>query len=511
MRVLFKGSWCDVPLDYAKLPGEQWIAVNVFVNLIKIDNAYFQRPKDIRLALNYVREIGCVPTLTKIFSRSAEKRRNDKFMSIGFGYVNGVRPAYFIAPMHPECIDMLALPDTLIHYIDVVNLPDLSTLEQSSLCHLSLVDAAIDFPEGLAHVIGWNAFSGAPVPAFDWPGIAQIILSARLQKARTLPAGARAPRTLAGLPEQAGDGLSATLLGYGNYAKTVIIPNLPKQLRITRIHDVDPLQIPIKIHKRYTCSSESEISADDKNSIFFIASFHHTHAQFACEGLRRNAHVVVEKPLVTSRDQLEDLAIAFNASHGSYFSCFHKRYMLFNDWVRRDLDIGAQEPINYHAIVYEVPLPQKHWYRWPNSRSRIISNGCHWLDHFLYLNHFSKVEKCNAYYAPDGTVNTSVVLENGAFFSMVLTDAGSQRLGVQDYVELRQRDATVIIINGSSYRAENRNRVLRQVRKSRMHSYGNMYQSIGKSLLQNRPGDTWESIAASSSLALDVDSIAMNG
>jgi predicted dehydrogenase len=510
MKILYKGVWSDVPLDYPRLQDEHYILVKIFINLAQINDAYFQRPKDIRLALNYVREIGLVPTLTKIFSRSGEKRRNDKFISVGFGYVNGEIPVYFVAPMHPECIDMLPLPAYLMCTIDKVDLAILPAFDNPAIQHLNLVDSKIRLSLELQQMGGWNAFSGTELPSLDWREIRKIILNEAPQQPKLLPVSPRTTCTSAGLSNCKANGLTGTLLGYGNYAKSVILPNLPQQLRITRIHDVDPLQIPAKIHRQYICSSEPGIAEDDKNTVFFIAGFHHTHSQLAEDALKRNAHVVVEKPLVTSHEQLVSLEPIFNNSTGSYFACFHKRYMTFNRWIRQDLNIGEFDPINYHAVVYEVPLPERHWYRWPNSRSRIISNGCHWLDHFLYINNFSAVDRSSAFYAPDGTLNTSVVLKNGAFFSMILTDIGSQRLGVQDYVELRQGESTVTIINGSVYRAENHHRIVRHVRKSRMHSYGEMYRAIGKNLLLQQTGDNWTSIAASSLLALEVDRVAMN-
>src|SRR5690606_15551503 len=95
------------------------------------------------------------------------------------------------------------------------------------------------------------------------------------------------------------------------------------------------------------------------------------------------------------------------------------------------------EPVSCHCIVYEEPLPPRHWYRWPASRGRLVSNGCHWIDHFLFLNNFAPVADRDVFVFADGTVNCSLVLANGASFSMLLTGRGAGRAGMQNYIEIR--------------------------------------------------------------------------
>ena len=82
-----------------------------------------------------------------------------------------------------------------------------------------------------------------------------------------------------------------------------------------------------------------------------------------------------------------------------------------------------------------LPLPKLHWYSWPNSGSRLLSNGCHWIDYFLFLNAFSPVTNYSLKVAKNGDSNVFVELENKAVFTMVLTDLGSSRLGVREHIK----------------------------------------------------------------------------
>src|SRR5207302_6192153 len=104
-----------------------------------------------------------------------------------------------------------------------------------------------------------------------------------------------------------------------------------------------------------------------------------------------------------TREQLDKLLASMRKHDGKVFACFQRRYLPFNAFLRSDLDAPPGSPISYHATVFEVPLPRRHWYRWPNSASRLVSNGCHWIDHFLFLNGFRPVHRQEVFAARDGT------------------------------------------------------------------------------------------------------------
>jgi hypothetical protein len=98
-----------------------------------------------------------------------------------------------------------------------------------------------------------------------------------------------------------------------------------------------------------------------------------------------------------------------------------------------------------------------------------------------------------------------VELENGAFFTMALTDRGSERIGVQDFIELQARGVTVRMTNGSRYVAEGADRILRRRTINKIRSYQAMYRSIGRRIAAGEPGDTARSLEVSSRLMLELE------
>jgi hypothetical protein len=108
-------------------------------------------------------------------------------------------------------------------------------------------------------------------------------------------------------------------------------------------------------------------------------------------------------------------------------------------------------------------------------------------------------------HGPSGTINCAVALQNGAYFTMTLTDTGSERIGLQEYVELRAGQVTVRLINNASYLAENRTRVLRRFRVNKMVTYKLMYKIIAERISRGEEGDTAQSVRVSTQLILDLE------
>jgi predicted dehydrogenase len=494
-------------LEYS--PQGRQIRVEVSASLVvaAVEGLYFVREPSFWLLWNYVHEIGLLSVLSKIASRRAERVRNLKYVSIGYARVleapdgtewSSGQSVCFVTPRHPAHVERVWLPSTLLR-------PHEWELPFDSERRIGIAAfQAANSPSWVADLAGWAPESGAAPRHPPWTQIVQLLSSVDWTQCLTVERSSDIGTTTPGGSPATSGVRNATLFGYGNYAKTVILPSLPEQLSVTRIHEIDPVQIPVD-RSRYVWDTSPEPAANDANGVWLIAGFHHTHADLAIRALASGRAAVSEKPLVTNRRQAGLLEQALHQGSGRFFAGFHKRYSPFNEMARQDLAIGAGTPISYHGIVYEVPLPARHWYLWPNSRSRIVSNGCHWLDHFLFLNDYCEHAKATVEVGSDGELNVSVTLVNGAFMSLVLTDRGSPRIGMRDYIELRAGTRTVTIDNGARYLAESPSRVVRRMRMNKMRSYWSMYATIGRRIVDGTSGDARDSVRATNALMLDLD------
>jgi predicted dehydrogenase len=292
-------------------------------------------------------------------------------------------------------------------------------------------------------------------------------------------------------------------VGLGNYAKTTVLPHVRTWLDVTCAHELDPLQIP-RQERSMAFDTAPAPRAGARYDAYLIAGYHASHAALAARALSEGAAAVIEKPIATDERQLAELLAAIGEPSRA-FVCFQRRYHPFNAFVKRDLGLAAGDPVDYHATVYEEPLPAHHWYRWPASGTRLLSNGCHWLDHFLWLNDYAPPVASDLAVSRAGAVNCSVELANGAFMTLVLTDRGSRRIGVREHCELRAGGVTATIRDGRHYRAEDGARVLRRARCDKHEPYRLMYRDVARRIAEGGPGDPAATIEASARLALDLD------
>ncbi len=520
MKILIEDRWQDHFLDETLTPGRVRIQVYLWKNLERLEGLYFVRPRQVSLIWNYWKEVGWKNVLRKIRSRLGERYRNEKYFSLGLGQVLEVgekgkfRPGdwvCFIAPSHPRCMERVVLPEALVSLCKETVKRNPGDGELHYYGPAGEKSASEVWWEMLR---GWSPESGFPLPADLRPFFEKVrqVVANLGKPEKILPLGTTSPIREFVLPKmktKSGDQrLSGCLLGYGNYAKTTILPNIREDVRLERIHEIDPTQIPLSAAmKGIGYDTAPFIRPEEKYQVYFISGFHHTHAPLAMEALRQGAFAVVEKPLVTHRQQLEELVKVMEAASGKLFTCYQRRYLPFNEMTRRDLAVQGNGPIHYHCIVYEVPLPPLHWYRWPNSRSRLLSNGCHWIDHFLFLNHYVEPVRFNLDVAANGSLNVSIELQNGAYFTMLLTDQGSERIGMSDYVELRAANRTVRIVRGAYYEAESSTNILRKARINKLSVYQIMYRTIVRRIRSGEPGDSLPQITVLNRLLLDLEDL----
>ncbi|SBW22329.1 oxidoreductase-like protein [Candidatus Protofrankia californiensis] len=519
MRVLIEDGWADGFLDETVLPSAYRIAPSQWIRLGPVEDLYFVREASLRTLATYTREFGATATARKVMSRHAERHRNSRYLCAGVGRILSGQhaggfpdgtPVAFVAPRHPACMERVVLHRYLVRpWAGPIDVNDLNQWIQ--YCQLTNDTP----PDAARELAGWSPFAGDTPPA----GAVDALIAwftgwiAQGEPCQRLMVGTPIVEHTEALPTESPKSRpTAVLFGYGNYAKTQVLPHARRYLDVVRVHEIDPLQIGTLAAGEQTPSAHSwdtspvpRQGADrSTHDVDLIAGFHHTHAPLAIAAMTAGRVVVVEKPLATTEAEATALVDAVTAG-GRLFACFQRRYAQFNQWLRQDLDLGAGRPMTYVTVVYEERLPTRHWYRWQASRSRVISNGCHWIDHFLSLNNFAKVRTVQAHCARIDLVQLYVELENDSVFSMTLTSEGGSRHGLREYTEVRTDNRVVRIVDGRKYSCEDNSRTIQRRSVNRLHSYRAMYQQIFQSVVAGEPGECPDQLAATLDLTLALD------
>lgn len=477
------------------------VSVQEWIYQESIKNQFIEYPRNFWLLWNYLRKIGPYAVINKVRSRLSEQKRNQKIAGLGVGRVLETpddvahlleKFVLFFAPNHSSTSKTVVVSSQFIEPLS----PSISIISQSVFPSMDSI------PVDLQSYRGWSPYSGKKIDVSSLKNaLSEIARNVEVKPltntdVRQVIVDHCYPNDLNNLVESKP---SAVLFGLGNYAKTVILPNVKRNLSLKRVHEVDPDQLEFFGSSAKISLDTSPVPRDNhKFDVWLIAGFHHTHTDLAIKAIEQGSFAVIEKPLATTRKQYESFIAAVNHhSDHRFFLCFHKRYSELHDYFISDIGCCLGEPVDMHCIVYEIPLPEYHWYNWPNSGSRLISNGCHWLDYFMYVNDYSPVIDYRKWQPRGADVLVQVSLENGAYFSMSLTDMGSQRLGVRDHIELRHRGVTVTITDAAFYSAENRSRVFRRKKVNPLNAYARMYRKISQAVVRHDKGDDLKSLRSS--------------
>jgi predicted dehydrogenase len=124
---------------------------------------------------------------------------------------------------------------------------------------------------------------------------------------------------------------------------------------------------------------------DEGTTCVFIATRHNLHARLAADALRSGKDVFVEKPLATSRDDLNEVITAARESQRLLMVGYNRRFSELASRVKAAFR-NRRGPM---TIVYRVnagQLPAGHWALDPTEGGgRIIGEVCHFVDFIQYL------------------------------------------------------------------------------------------------------------------------------
>lgn len=240
---------------------------------------------------------------------------------------------------------------------------------------------------------------------------------------------------------------SAFLIGFGGYAREVLVPRLGAHVAGAADHRAALLRrhltLPFPLYDGVELLLEQIAAADAP--LVVVASYHSDHVTNALQALDANpcAHVVVEKPVAVSR--ADAARLAERRAAGAWIDVgYNRRYAPFTAVARRAL-AQADGPTTFTASVRENRISAAHWYFWPNQGTRITGNVCHWLDLAAHLVASPPTEVRSMGGADRVTV--SVTFADGSLATVTASDDGDDLRGVQEMIEARRGGTTIRIFD----------------------------------------------------------------
>lgn len=507
MQLLDPSGWRTGFLDQAVPPDHRRIAVRVQAALWPAATQFFVRPRDPRMVLAYARAFGPRTVLRKVRSRQSEAVRNDAWLSITLGWMDhdGEQVGVVaVAPSAPRGAERIVVHESLVREL-TGQMPE-GVAQHFVLHGHQTTELGAGAVEELEALVGWRPEEGTTPVLSDptWQAIERVLLRppAAWRAAPARPSDSPVRETAPGGPVPE-DRPTYHVFGYGQYAKVNATANLDRRLHLAGVHELNPAQLgPVSEEPGPAWDTSPMPRPGEVIQNAVVAGYHHTHVPTAVALLDAGVrHVIIEKPIATTAEQVGELLAAMDRHPEARVHCaFQRSHSPFNALLRRDLGPG---PISMSATVYEVPLPPRHWYRWPVVGNAVVSNGCHWIDYFLHVNGYAEPVHLDALALTDQIV-LALELANGASASISLRHAGSPRLGVRDLIQFWRGDATATIEDNARYWSEDRYRVLRRRRVSRTGATERMYAEFGRRIELDLAGDDRRAIAVSAKAVVDL-------
>jgi predicted dehydrogenase/threonine dehydrogenase-like Zn-dependent dehydrogenase len=182
------------------------------------------------------------------------------------------------------------------------------------------------------------------------------------------------------------------LVGAGEFARGTHLPNLQKlsdQFEIRAIcsrsgHNAK--STAKRFQAGYAATDYNQVLADPDVDAVIIATRHHLHAEMTLKALKAGKHVLVEKPLAITPEELNAIKdyCAETLDVPVLLTGFNRR---FSPHIRRIKQIVEKRTnpmiINYRMNAGYIPLD--HWVHGPEGGGRNIGEACHIYDLFTFL------------------------------------------------------------------------------------------------------------------------------
>lgn len=178
------------------------------------------------------------------------------------------------------------------------------------------------------------------------------------------------------------------VIGAGNFARTMLLPHLKGQLDFGTLVNATGLSarhVKEKFGFAHAETDANKVWQSSQPAAVLIGTRHHLHAPMVLEGLQRNRHLFVEKPLCLTLDELSAIDEAIGKSEGTVLVGFNRRFApATTELVKTLRGIPGPKTLSFH--VFAGPLAPDHWYaNVEESGGRVPGEACHFFDFSCFL------------------------------------------------------------------------------------------------------------------------------
>jgi predicted dehydrogenase/threonine dehydrogenase-like Zn-dependent dehydrogenase len=265
---------------------------------------------------------------------------------------------------------------------------------------------------------------------FDYPSSDQVKAPARVLRSQAAPL----------VISDAAGPVRLGLIGVGDHAKTVHLPNLRKLSDRFVVAGVASRTgaAAAAVARRYTipivATDYMELLNDPAIEAVLISTRHASHAAIAVAALQAGKHVFVEKPLAITLADAEAVCDAAKRAGKVVRVGFNRRFSPWLSPLREVLDSPGRRAVTIRVNVGNVG---DHWSSGVREGGRLMGEGVHFLDLANWLLGEVPIAVSATFLGAAETVNPNATIHigyaDGSVASLLYTTVGASELGKERF------------------------------------------------------------------------------
>jgi Predicted dehydrogenases and related proteins len=235
--------------------------------------------------------------------------------------------------------------------------------------------------------------------------------------------------------------LQVALVGAGGFAKGMHLPNIQRlgerfQLRaVVSRTGYNAEATATRFGAQYATTEFQKVLDDPQVDLVVIATRHDLHARMTLDALLHGKHVLVEKPLALTREELDSIIAFYGDANGAdrpmLLTGFNRR---FSRYARRIAELTASRSnpmiLDYRMNAGYIPLD--HWVHTREGGGRNRGEACHIYDLFTYLTgghvtdvHAGAIRPRTGHYSSTDNFVATMSFSDGSVANLTYTALGA--------------------------------------------------------------------------------------
>jgi predicted dehydrogenase/threonine dehydrogenase-like Zn-dependent dehydrogenase len=233
------------------------------------------------------------------------------------------------------------------------------------------------------------------------------------------------------------------IVGIGGFLKSTHLPNLralSDKYIVTAVVSKsghNAADTARRVGATIIASDLTQVVADPDIDAFIITTRHNLHASMTIAALRAGKHVLCEKPLALTREELNEIRGFYDDLSDDHpvpilLTGFNRR---FSPYARRIKEILADRtnPLIINYRMCGAYTPPDHWIHGPEGGGRNLAEACHIYDFFNYITGArvagviaTAIRPKSMYYSVRDNFIATVSFEDGSIATLTYTVMGSK-------------------------------------------------------------------------------------